>query len=430
MNRFTLLTVLSFCLINCTGQPPKPIPNTPISQSPTLVIPQYTNTPIPQTLTTPISQSTPPQHTKTPLPNTPIPTSALPPFPIYQGATLNPDLVGIQIHLRDEELDWLFDHLTALGVGWVKVQVSWKLYEPAPKEFHSERFAELDAFIEEANALGIKVMLGISKAPEWSRPTTEMDGPPTEFAHFQSFTAYLATRYQGQVAAYELWNEPNLLREWNGRSLSGADFVSLIRLGAAGIRQFDNEAILISGAPATTGINDGVTAVDDRVYLQTMLESGVGEFVDGIGAHPYGAANPPRSSFLTPSSVTSSHNNHPSFFFIDTLNDYQSLLAKAGVSKQIWVTEFGWGTFEDISPTVPAGVEFMAETNEWQQAEYVGQAFELSQTESVFGPMMLWNLNFAPLLGQDFSESGYSILATDGTPRPAYLTLQQALKLQ
>ncbi|MCA9928746.1 MAG: cellulase family glycosylhydrolase, partial [Anaerolineales bacterium] len=206
--------------------------------------------------------ATPPQPTATATPTrtevaaetaVSIPTlTPTPGYPIYTGTPLRPDQMGIQVHLRDEDQDVLFAHLTALGVGWVKVQISWKLYQPHPDAFHAERFAELDQFVQTANAYGIRVLLGVSKAPEWSRPTTELDGPPADFTLFETFMAYLANRYQGQVVAYELWNEPNLQREWNGRSLSAADLVELIRMGANGVRQYDADAVLISAAPATT----------------------------------------------------------------------------------------------------------------------------------------------------------------------------------
>jgi hypothetical protein len=39
---------------------------------------------------------------------------------------------------------------------------------------------------------------------------------------------------------------------------------------------------------------------------------------------------------------------------------------------------------------------------------------------------MLWNLNFAPLLGPSASMSGYSLVRPDGSPRPLYLALQNA----
>lgn len=328
----------------------------------------------------------------------------------------------------DRDQDDIFSHLAQLGVGWVKVQVSWKLYEPAPEAYHPERFAELDAFISRANTQGLNVLLGVSKAPEWSRPTTELDGPPSDFALYERFMHDLAARYQGQVAAYELWNEPNLQREWNGFPLGGALFVDLLRAGVSGARAADPNAILIAGAPAVTGINDRVTAVDDRVFWQEMLQANVASLVDGLGVHPYGYGNPPDSTAVNPSPLTHSHNNHPSFFFADTVHDYRQLLADAGIRRPLWVTEFGWGSFENVAASPPAEADFMADVTEWQQAIYTLRAVELGQTWGLEGPLILWNLNFGPLLGTAFAESGYSLLRPDGTKRPLYFSLAAAPK--
>lgn len=360
---------------------------------------------------------------------TPPPT-ATPDYPRYAGLPIKRSDFGVQIHIHQEDLRPIFDKLRALGVGWVKVQVSWKLYQPYADQYAEDRFAELDRLVVGANDSGIAVLLSVGKAPEWSRPTTEMDGPPSDFGLYRDFMAYLAGRYQGRVAAYELWNEPNLQREWlggsvrNGRTLNAADFVSLIREGAAGVRTADPAAILISGAPATTGINDGLVAIDDRVFLRQMLAAGVADFVDVIGAHPYGWANPPDNSVNDGDTAVPSHNNHPSFFFKDTLMDYADLLAEFGAAdKPIWVTEFGWGSFDGFDAPPPAGAEFMANVTEWQQAVYLLRAYELANEWESVGPMILWNLNFGPLLGNRFSESGYSLLRPDGSERPAYRAL-------
>ena len=66
-------------------------------------------------------------------------TSALPTvtpepvFPAYTSPPLNRDEVGIQIYLHRQDVRELLRHFEALGVGWVKVQVSWKLREPRPE---------------------------------------------------------------------------------------------------------------------------------------------------------------------------------------------------------------------------------------------------------------------------------------------------------
>jgi len=333
--------------------------------------------------------------------------------------------VGIQIHLHREDISLIFDHLRALQVGWVKAQVSWKLFEPDPGRYDQDRFRELDQLVSSAAANDVYVLLSVAKAPEWSRPTTELDGPPADYAHYEDFMRYLAARYQGKVAAYELWNESNLRREWNGAPLDAADFVALIRPGAAGVEAADPLAIIVSGAPAPTGIHDYVDAIDDRVYLREMLAAGVADVVDAIGAHPYGWANPPDSSAAAPDPAAPTHNNHPSFFFHDTLWDYFTILRQAGRSeKQVWVTEFGWGSFDQMGAPPPAGAEYMAAVSEWRQASYTLRAYEVAHEWRWVGPLFLWNLNFAPLLGTDFSESGYSLLRPDGSPRPVYLALQ------
>ena len=155
-----------------------------------------------------------------------------------------------------------------------------------------------------------------------------------------------------------------------------------------------------------------------------MLAAGVAEVVDGFGVHPYGWANPPDATFANPDTAVPSHNNHPSFFFKDTLHDYAALLDEFGVAdKQLWVTEFGWGSFAPFGQLPPAGAEFMNDVSEWQQAAYTQRAFALAHDWPWVGPLMLWNLNFAPWLGPDFSESGYSLLRPDGSPRPAFFAI-------
>lgn len=370
-----------------------------------------------------------PAATDTPAPPTATPE---PEYPVYTGPPLGRYEIGLQIYLHRQDVRDLLRHIEALDAGWVKVQVSWKLHEPRPGEYSEELFGELDRFISGANGQNVKVLLSVSKAPEWSRAVTEEDGPPADYGQFEAFMRYLAARYAGQVAAYELWNEPNLKREWNGSPLNAADLVELIRRGAAGARSADPAALIISAAPATTGINDGVNAIDDRIYFGAMLAAGVAGVVDGAGVHPYGWANPPDSRAADPTQVSSSHNNHPSFFFADTLEDYRAMLVAAGAGDvELWPTEFGWGSFDGIvtaegTPAAPPpGSEFMADNSEWHQAVYTLRAFEMAHDWDWVGPMFLWNLNFTAALGPEFQEVGYSMLRFDESRRPVYRALER-----
>jgi hypothetical protein len=431
MRKIIVLSFILFMMVACSSEsessPEPTATETAVSPQPALAQTTSTSTPPPTNLST----NTPTiaaldTHTPT---FTPTPA-----YPLYDGPPLNRSDIGIQMHIQQVNLMPLIEHAQTLGVGWVKTQVSWKLYQPYPDQYSDDRLAELDAFVEAANARGLNILLNVAKAPEWSRPTTELDGPPLDYDLFRQFMQFLAERYQGRIAAYELWNEANLKREWNGSPLSAADTVALMEAGAAGARAVDPDAILVSGAPATTGINDGINAIDDRVYLRGMLDAGVGEVVDAIGVHPYGWGNPPESSVYDTESSVPSHNNHPSFFFKDTLDDYAALLDEYGVQKPLWATEFGWGSFEGIlnkegtPEPPPSGAEFMNYVSEWQQAEYILGAYKIAHERDEVGPLFLWNLNFGPILGTQFAESGYSVLRLDESQRPSYLALKHAEK--
>jgi len=331
---------------------------------------------------------------------------------------------GLQVHLLAgdplETMHWA----QGLGVGWVKQQVTWHSVEHGPDNFE---WAPVDLAVEVCDRLGFKLLLSVVHAPDWTRVSELETGPPADYAEFGRFMEQLATRYRGRVVAYELWNEPNLAREWRGDTLDPARFVALVAQGAEGVRAADPDALVISGAPAVTGINDGVVAIDDRAFLRGMYEAGVESWVDGIGAHPYGFANPPEERWDDPTHVASSHNNHPSFFFRDTLEDYHDImLAYGDTDHQIWVTEFGWPSTEGMGSMDTQGWEYGLEVSEAQQADYVVRAFQMGDQRPWVGPMFLWNLNLATIWGPGDPVSAYSLLRPDRSYRPAYIALRAA----
>ena len=332
---------------------------------------------------------------------------------------------GVQLHIPPGwEAEQTLERAQGLGVGWVKEQVQWHTIEHGPDDFEWE---PLDRIVEGADQFGFKLLLGVTHAPDWTRTSEAESGPPADFAEFRRFMEQLTGRYRGRVDAYELWNEPNLAREWRGDTLDPSRFVALVAEGAAGVRAGDPQALVISGGPAVTGIDDGETAINDRVFLRGMIEAGVAQHVDAIGAHPYGYANPPDESVDDENHAASSHNDHPTFFFRDTLEDYRRIMTDYGLDGlQIWVTEFGWPSPEGIGEMDLTGWEYGREVSEQQQADYVVRAFHMGDERPWIGPMFLWNLNLAVIWGADSSFSAYSLLRPDGSYRPAYIALRLA----
>jgi hypothetical protein len=355
---------------------------------------------------------------------TPTHTPATTPAPTATPVP-KPD-IGVQGQFIGPEGDKGIQSAANLGVGWIKQQIDWNSIEYDRGLY---RWEELDHLVAEAQQRGLKIMFSIARAPGFSRPEpVEEDGPPSDFAIFRDFMQALSARYKGRVAAYELWNEPNLRREWRGFDLSAAKFAEFIKAGAEGARAGDPNAVIISGAPAVTGIDDKINAIDDRVFLREMIAAGVGDLVDAIGVHPYGAANPPDERAADAAHLRSGYNNHPSFFFLDTLEDYRKILIEGNIDKPLWVTEFGWPSIDQFGEVETPGWEYARDVTEADQAAYLLRALQLRRERSWMGPMMIWNLNIAPLLGAERSESAYSLLRPDGSERPAYVQLRGAGK--
>ena len=384
-----------------------------------------------------MAANTPPP---TEVPPTPQPAPTERPTPsdatveVPEGALLRSQ-IGIQGHflIDDDRRERLLDMAAyGLKVGWIKQQVPWDEIEYAPDQYSDVMLDALDKFVDDAYNRQVNIMLSIVKAPDWARSTTEEDGPPINYDDYNDFVKFIVLRYKFKINAIEVWNEPNLGREWRGGTLNGAEYVRLLAGAYNTIKTVypEGNITVISAGLAPTGINDGVTAVNDRVYFRQMYDAGVQNWADAIGIHPYSWGNPPWTRCCGDWGGAPTHNDDPSFFFLNTVEDYRAIQEEYGDSEhQLWATEFGWGTMDGLDRPIPPGSEYFAYVNQGQQADYIIAAFRMGQQWDFMGPMILWNLNIAIFQGSDDSQSGFSILELSDRPREAYRQLKDVPKV-
>ncbi|MEO8611636.1 MAG: LysM peptidoglycan-binding domain-containing protein [Chloroflexota bacterium] len=334
---------------------------------------------------------------------------------------------GIEAYMVDQDVPTLTDQVASLGVSWVKQEILWKDFEPVKGEID---FDTIDAIVNSLHDKNLNILLTISAAPSWARSSTDENGPPDNFADYATFVGSLATRYVGKVQAYEIWNEPNLRREWNStvHAINPAVYMDLLRAAYGAIKAADPSAVVVSGGLAPTGFNDGVNAISDRVFLDSLYANGLAEVSDAIGAHPLGWANPPDSMCCDAPVGVLTHYQDPSFYFLNTLNLYRGIMVDHGDSSTaIWATKFGWGTSEDTDPPSENYV-FVSYTTLGEQAIYDLRGFELGSQLGFVGPMFLDNLNGCLVQLGSLEPCYYSLVASDGAPRPVFAAMQAAVE--
>ncbi|MFQ3645890.1 MAG: LysM peptidoglycan-binding domain-containing protein [Anaerolineae bacterium] len=359
--------------------------------------------------------------------------TADPPAPTPSAPATRTVERGVEIFLHDQSTEQLLRWLSELDVQWVKITINWRELEPTPDEID---WSALDAVIDGLNAQSRKLMLTLTGAPDWARPSATdyvlsitQYGPPDDVQTFAQFARRVAARYRGRVQAYEIWVEPNLRRSWLDTTstsretarLSSISYLSLLAAAAPAIRRADPNALIISAGLAPTGLISPQNAIADRLFLQTLLAGGLLNLVDAVGVQPDGFANPPDARCCQPSDRVPTHYEQPEFYFLETLLSYRQLINQAGgADMPLWVTRFGWGSAEVNTLAAPNMAEnpFYTYTTPQQQLEFTRAAFELVGQLDAVNPMILYNLNGCPARLPE--ACFYSMLRADGQPGLLY----------
>jgi len=373
---------------------------------------EFTPTPLPTPTEMPSPTPTP-QPTATPTPQAKAAATATPkPKPPAAPAGTGFGY-GLDVWMMEQAHGPIINAVKTLGFQWVHQKVRWKNIEGNGKGQYN--WGALDAMVNDCANNGIKVCLGIMDAPAWAG-----NHSPNNPQDFADFMGAMAARYKGRVQAYEIWNEQNLSREW-GHTPNAAEYMALLKAAYKAIKAADPNAIVVSGGPTPTGAT-GPDSIDDRLYLQQMYDHGLKYACDAVGVHPSGFANPPDSKWPEGDLPNKGFDDHPSFFFRNTMEDYHNIIVRNGDNKRLWATEFGWPSSQNMGSPVQ-GWEYAGEITEQQQADYIVRAYQMGKSWGWVDMMFLSNLDVAPWLGKDHEAAKYCIVYPNWAGRPAFAAL-------
>jgi polysaccharide biosynthesis protein PslG len=307
------------------------------------------------------------------------------PVPPARDARAGVAIPGVRLLYTDPAPD--LDRVAALGVGWVRFDAAWSEIEIDRGAFDWSR---LDGGVTAARDRGLSVLLILGTTARWARPAGAdwNHGPdtPEQRAGFAAFASRAVERYRGDVAAWEVWNEPNLPIAWAPAPDPDA-YHALLAAAYRAIHAADPAALVISG-----GTGGGPTGVATLDWYRALYDLGLREVCDAVAVHPYPDAPDPDSGEMAAARRVRA--------LMDARGDRETPL---------WGTETGAPTGGAPSIGEPA------------QAVLLRALYARWEDIPGTGPLLYYTLRD---FGGADREGHFGLLRADGAPKAAYDALR------
>lgn len=340
----------------------------------------------------------PPTPTPTPEPTAtpaPVAVAPAPAQPAPSGAAAVPGAGSIVAgsfeyggHVTSSGSDRAAGAMRQAGMTWMKVQVG---YSPGQDP------GSVAAVIGDARARGFKILLGVVGRPG--------DLAAGGAGYVQQFASFLGGVAALGPDAIEVWNEPNLDREWPRNQISGAAYAEMLRQAYQAIKGANGSVMVISGAPAPTGAEAAFPGqvVNDDNWLRDVVNAGGLQWMDCVGAHynegiigPSQRSGDPRDGYYTR-------------YFFGMLDTYWSIV---GGQKPICFTELGYLTSAGYPP-LPDFFSWASNVSLEQHAAWLAEAAALASQSGRVRLMIVWNVDFTRYDSDPMA--GYAMIRADGS---------------
>lgn len=311
--------------------------------------------------------------------------------PKYFGFNDNAAAFGLLSATKDAQL------ASQAGANSSRITFDWRSAEPTPGNW---QLAKYDAIYKANLEKGIKTAFILMWAPSWAwadgTSCTDSTGDcrfPPGAAHMGAWRGVvrkLVERYP-EMAALEIWNEPNYAGFWHG-GIDPAAYTRLLIEAHDTVRAVGSPVPVLGGSITTHYVADTPDAMGHRKFLKGMYEAGVKGHMDGLAIHPY-----PQEIDL--------------WVFYKMLSDVRDVRAMYDDDVPLWISEVG-------VTTVATGDTFWQNEND--------QAVMLKKLYNLLGGMddvrSIWfhTLVDPSNVPSSSAERGYGTLRVDLTPKPAY----------
>ena len=315
--------------------------------------------------------------------------------------------IGVQYHAMwsdytDAQRIAVFDKLQDAGVKWLRVDMGWSSFQENGPNSYSQWYIDRAEFVvNEARERGMQLLITLWRTPHWENGADVID-PPKNPANFGKFCGWFAARFKGRVAAYEIWNEPNLDSFWGG---DAKDYADILKASYGPIKQADPAAKVLVGGPA----------YNDTNWLKAIYAHGIHGYFDAMATHPYQAPTdlPPETPDPTGTNI---------WLISHVASVYKLMQSYGDGDKKIWFTEYGWSTHANS----PGQLNWERGVTYEQQADYYVRAIKFVASNYPYVEAMFWYDERNDASG-NIQVDNYGILHRDLSPKPVYWAMKEFL---
>ncbi|MCW2560215.1 MAG: hypothetical protein JWP55_4179 [Mycobacterium sp.] len=298
--------------------------------------------------------------------------------------------------MAQADVDKTMDAIRATNVRAVRLLIPWAGVEARQGQLD---WSTVDKTVNSAAARQLTVVGVVNSSPMWAvAPGGQyLSGRPASPDVYGDFVAKVASRYQGKIAALEIWNEPNGIQFYTPVP-DPAGYVDLLKASYAKIKAVDPSIVVLGGSLGSI-LDNGGSAISPPNFLTQMYAAGAKGYFDALAFHPY--------HYSTKFGDGVQFEGTPLQQLMVMRN---TMVANGDGDRKIWSTEYGEPSSLGGDAVQSAFVTDML--TKWRELPYTGPVFIYTTRDGQSG-----GFNAVDTFG---------VLRADWTPKPVLQAVQSA----
>jgi hypothetical protein len=300
--------------------------------------------------------------------------------------------------------------VSQLGVGWVRLFVSWATFEPKAGRLDEAQIEALESGLAGLPP-GVRVIVDVVHTPTWESGSSDLSAPPRNPADYARFVAAMAHRLGPRVAAWEIWNEEDTAIWWTGAPDPGA-YAALLRASYPAIKAAEPRATVVLG---------GMTG-NNYEFLSQLYDLGAKGSFDAVAVHTDTICDviSPYEYIRDTGGPFAQRIDRWAFLGYRTVRE---VMLAHGDQSPIWMTEMGWSTYSGVCNSGRWAGQKAGGVSPAQQAQYTLQAFHCLAQDPYVQVGIVYAMQDIPPFENPRGQ--YGLLEDTLAPKPAFGALAE-----